>query len=619
MKKMLLQLLAAILPVAGFAQNAPVADAAKAKEIQNAVVYLLTKAENNFEGMRGAEVTKEESFVMYAATAQPKMYAQNYYITYVNNNKRSFYMAYYTDPKDIAVAKAAITDIPKLGDKWKIEAVKSNNSAVNISYLYYNGARVGQLRDDLTAKSFAFSIGLFDNTVNAPAKATVAATEPVKTTSPEATKIKEIQSAIADLVSKATSNFETIKGSENESSLYSVMYNVPAAPKLNAQANYINYCKANGRSYFVAYYMMPKEEIDVVLSAFINMPDYGSKWKFEQVKKEDKYDDVSMFVNLVYLYYDGVKITQLRKCERGDPTEYFFLLSIGLFDKTSVIKPAYDPITHPLHTYLQSQHLTVSNNMITVKNWGPKFDGDYDVTKLATDSCVSGNCSDGHGRKVLASISNNIPHIRIMEGKFKNKVFLGDGDMLIDGEGPVVDGTYELGKFKVSYTHNTLESSAVFYPKDFNEKVEGIFNGYLDGGIGKALPTYQKFVVCEFRPAYDGKNKSASKWNNEIYSKDVDLGPAVFYLSKEYMAAYDKMKASTNQQEYTNNPSPTPGRRSGGQTQASPIRRMCGACGGTGKTYHNVTEYTYYGNNRVANSRRVPETCSACHGSGYVQ
>ena len=61
-----------------------------------------------------------------------------------------------------------------------------------------------------------------------------------------------------------------------------------------------------------------------------------------------------------------------------------------------------------------------------------------------------------------------------MEGKFKNNVFLGDGDMLIDGEGPVADGTYELGRFKVSYTHNTLQSSAVFRPKDFNEEVEGV-------------------------------------------------------------------------------------------------------------------------------------------------
>ena len=98
MKKLLLQVLMAMLPMAGFAQNA-LTDAAKAKEIQNEVVYLFTKTGNNFEGMLGAEVTKGETFVMYAATAEPKMYAQNYYITCVNNNKRNYYMAYYTTPR----------------------------------------------------------------------------------------------------------------------------------------------------------------------------------------------------------------------------------------------------------------------------------------------------------------------------------------------------------------------------------------------------------------------------------------------------------------------------------------------------------------------------------------
>ena len=150
------------------------------------------------------------------------------------------------------------------------------------------------------------------------------------------------------------------------------MYNVSTTPKLNAQANYINYCKANGKSYFMAYYMMAKEDIDIVLSAIINMPTYGgSKWKFEQVKKEDKYDDEHMFCNLAYLYYDGVKVAQLRKNERGDDIEHYFLLSIGQFDKTSIKRRAHDPITHPVESYQPSQHLTVSNNIISVKNWGP--------------------------------------------------------------------------------------------------------------------------------------------------------------------------------------------------------------------------------------------------------
>ena len=52
--------------------------------------------------------------------------------------------------------------MPKLGDKWKMGPVKSDDNA-NIWYLYYNDARVGQLREDLKQKAFSFSIGLFDN------------------------------------------------------------------------------------------------------------------------------------------------------------------------------------------------------------------------------------------------------------------------------------------------------------------------------------------------------------------------------------------------------------------------------------------------------------------------
>ena len=179
----------AILPIAGFAQNASSADAAKTKEIQNTVVYLLTKAENNFDGMRGAEVSKGETFVMYTATAEPKMYAQSYYMTYVAKNKRNFYMAYYTTPQDIAVAKVAIMDMPKsAGDKWKIEPVKSDDNTVNTSYLYHDGVRVVQIREDLKAKAFSISIGLFDNAVTAPAKTTGATTEQAKPTNPESRK-----------------------------------------------------------------------------------------------------------------------------------------------------------------------------------------------------------------------------------------------------------------------------------------------------------------------------------------------------------------------------------------------------------------------------------------------
>ena len=180
-----------------------------------------------------------------------------------------------------------------------------------------------------------------------------------------------------------------------------------------------------------------------------------------------------------------------------------------------------------------SDHLVVKGNLITVKNWGVKFDGEYDVIKLAKDSCVDGNCFDGKGRKVLAKIVNGNPRIRIMEGKFKNATFLGEGVMLIDGEGKVLDGTYELGKFKVNYKHNSLSSKTVFHSKFTKEDVGGNYTGYSDYGIGSATDEYRKFVVCDFIPEYHEKPVPITVWEKDIFSP-----------------AYNKW-----QNEYTNSPS----------------------------------------------------------------
>ncbi len=165
-----------------------------------------------------------------------------------------------------------------------------------------------------------------------------------------------------------------------------------------------------------------------------------------------------------------------------------------------------------------SQHMTVNGNVISVKNWGEKFDGDYDVMKLAKDSCVVGDCVDGKGRKVLARIVNGNPRIRIMEGKFKRGTFLGSGVMLIDGEGKVLDGTYELEKFKFSYKTNQISAKVIFHSKFTNEVVLGNYSGYSDWGIGSATDDYQKFVVNDFAPDYHDENE---KFNRTVWEKDI--------------------------------------------------------------------------------------------------
>lgn len=164
-----------------------------------------------------------------------------------------------------------------------------------------------------------------------------------------------------------------------------------------------------------------------------------------------------------------------------------------------------------------SEHLIVNGNIITVKNWGAKFDGDYDIVKLAKDSCASGNCINGNGRKITASIKNGNPSICIMEGKFKDTTFLGAGVMLIDGQGDVLDGTYDLGKFKVNYQHNSLSSKTIFHSKFTKEDIVGNYSGYVGFGIGSATSEYRRYVVGEFIPDYDAKPLPACVWRTKIF------------------------------------------------------------------------------------------------------
>jgi hypothetical protein len=198
-----------------------------------------------------------------------------------------------------------------------------------------------------------------------------------------------------------------------------------------------------------------------------------------------------------------------------------------------------------------SDHLSINANVITVKNWGEKFDGEYDVAKLATDSCISGNCFDGKGRKVMATIINGNPRIRIMEGKFKNNAFLGNGVMLIDGYGKVLDGTYQLGKWKINYQSNDLSSATIFHSKFTDEDIVGNYSGYLDGGIGSALPEYRKFVIGDFAPPYSGDKKAGVKstWEKEIY-----FPARVKWLntsSPAFLAERAKTQAQNNQSSDT--------------------------------------------------------------------
>lgn len=440
----------AIIPCCTNAQKFSAEDLAKSKEINATIVELLSKATSNFEGMRGEEVAREATFSMYKATATPKMYAQDYYITLANSNNRSYYMAWYSTQHEIDLAIASIMDMPKYdGEKWKIVLDKNDDKNINAAFLYYNGAKVGKLREDVKGKTFSFSIGLFDN---------------------------------------------ILPGSSTSGSL------VPTEKKDNSKSKNLGNQNPSG-------------------------------------------------------------------------------------------------------------HLTVTGNIITVRDWGEKFDGDYDVVKLAADSCVSGNCEDGKGRKILAGITGTGARIRIMEGKFKHNVFLGDGVMLIDGEDDVVNGTYELGKFKINYKHNTLQSKTTFHSEFTKEDVEGNFSGYLDDDIGSALPEYRKFVVCKFAP--EDHVKPTSVWERDLYLPAYNKWLIALQNSPEFKAAQAKNAAETERklgpQNHTSNNS-TPLTKS----QSTAYKASCPMCYGSG--YYGQGSYISRNGTNVYERPR----CTYCGGKGYV-
>jgi hypothetical protein len=239
----------------------------------------------------------------------------------------------------------------------------------------------------------------------------------------------------------------------------------------------------------------------------------------------------------------------------------------------------------------QNHNITATGNIITVKGYGSNFDGEYDVLKLAKDSCVSGDCESGQGRKILASVDSFGWHIRIMEGKFMHGTFVGDGFMLIDGEIPVFDGTYELGKCKPNYKHNTVGSHGTFHPKATGEGVEGFFHGYYDFGIGKNdIEAYRTYVVCTFSPDEDDK----STWTSTLWRPWNDNWLANRLASPEFKAEQARLRA-----------------KYGGPVA---VKDMCTCCYGKGTIVRKSFNHALGSGVNYMKYETIP--CNCCNGTG---
>lgn len=369
---------------------------------------------------------------------------------------------------------------------------------------------------------------------------------------------------------------------------------------LNTSAQFTNVLKKTNQAFFVAVYS-DDSDIEKVTAAFTDFDEKAQKDILHTFEKTNYTEKKQMQKNAdAYLtdtvFYKNMPVAVLNINPDGKTA----IVTIGLINSKNLAaeKAILPPMEeHPYKAGSPLENMSISGNVITVHDRGKDFDGDYNVSILAKDSCVSGNCENGKGRKVLASIVNGLPRIRIMQGRFIRNVFVGNGVMLVDGEGPATDGTYKIESFSINYTHNDIGADAVFHPKAGNEVLKGRFDGYYDGGIGAAFPQYRKFVVCKFRPR---STTGDGSWERDAY------------WPKE-MLEHDRYKASAQYRDEE-------AKRLAQNAEFDAIKQRnlatdkCGCCGGKGvTTQQDFVHFAGTGNNymRYANVK-----CTCCNGTG---
>ena len=302
------------------------------------------------------------------------------------------------------------------------------------------------------------------------------------------------------------------------------------------------------------------------------------------------------------LRYKGIAVAVLYA--NGDKS--FAVLTIGIIhnaDRAAAAANLPKPYEKPWPTTKISDHLAVNGTTITVKAWGEDFDGNYDVAKIAAgDSCLSGDCSSGHGRKVLASFSaTGQPRIRIMDGKFTHDIYTGDGVMLIDGEGPEVAGTYEISKLRINGKMNQYEAKCTFLPKGSKIPVKGLFYAPYSLNMYDPHPDYKHYTVCTFHPKTD-EGEPESDWERDVDNPFQQYRRDAFKASPEGKA--EEARRLANNAEFD-------------MIKArNAATAKCTCCGGRGtivnKSFNHVMRT---GGNYMLYSEI---TCNCCHGTGHA-
>ena len=152
----------AMSPAICFSQVFSKADTAKSREIQTAIIKLVSKAANNFKGLRGQELKKDQTLITYKAIPIPEMYAQYYSITCSSTTGKSFYVSNYAEPHAMNLALICIGNMTTGSSNWlTIEAIFDDKDLQG-AWLRYKGATVGLITQNVKEKTLEISIGIFE-------------------------------------------------------------------------------------------------------------------------------------------------------------------------------------------------------------------------------------------------------------------------------------------------------------------------------------------------------------------------------------------------------------------------------------------------------------------------
>ena len=203
--------------------------------------------------------------------------------------------------------------------------------------------------------------------------------------------VKEIQTNILDLMVKAVSNFDDMRGAEVLKKDDFTMYSATATPGMHASDYYLTYVNKNSKSYYMSWYTDPHAQL-LVTTAVMTMYAYGGdKWK--AVADADTDPDV----HTTSLYCADVKIGTLRVDIKAKAIAF----SVGFFSQPGA---AAAPAPKPAPAASEGKSMLDYGVFDTHKS-APATSGAHDYKVY----CFISTCTqNGKTFKVLSKVTADI-------------------------------------------------------------------------------------------------------------------------------------------------------------------------------------------------------------------